>query len=172
MGKLPNRSSEADGGNTPPPRLLQNAMVDLSHAPAHALRCAAFGVALFVVACGPTKSTAAGTIAGTVYYDGSAAGGGRPLGIAVYKTYPPSGPPVTYQLVDKYQFPYHYVIDGLSPGTYYVGALIDVDPADTRYVGMLNPKRDPHGYAGSGQQVRVEEFHGTSGVDVVLEEHR
>lgn len=129
-------------------------------------------VILPVSACGPTKSTSTGTISGTISYEGSASGAGRPLGIAVYKTYPPSGPPVAYRLVDEYQFPYRYVFDGLSPGTYYVGALIDVDPADTRYVGMLNAKRDPHGYAGNGQQVKIEDFQGTSSVDIVLQDVR
>ena len=123
-------------------------------------------------ACGPTKATPTGTISGTISYDGHSAAAGRPLGIAVYKTYPPSGPPVAYRLVDEYQFPYRYVFDGLPPGAYYVGALIDVDPTDTRYVGMLNAKRDPHGYAGNGQQVRIEDFGGTAGVDILLEDSR
>jgi hypothetical protein len=136
------------------------------------LRWVAMGVGLSVAACGPTKSSPGGTIAGTISYEGPAAGGGRPLGIAVYKTYPPSGLPITYQLLDNYQFPYRYVFNGLSPGSYYVGALIDVDPADTRYVGMLNPKRDPHGYVGKGQPVRVDDLQGASGADIALEDVR
>ncbi len=133
-------------------------------------RSAVMGAIVLIAACGSTRSAPAGTITGTISYDGSAAGGGRPLGIAVYKTYPPSGMPIAYRLVADYQFPYRYVIDGLPPGTYYVGALIDVDPADTRYVGMLNAKRDPHGYAGNGQQVEVEDLHGSSSADIVLQD--
>lgn len=130
------------------------------------------GIVLSVASCGETRSTPTGTIAGTISYKGPATGGGRPLGIAVYRTYPPSGIPVAYRLVHDYQFPYRYAIDGLAPGAYYVGALIDVDPADTRYVGMLNAKRDPHGYAGNGRPVQVADLHGASSADIVLQDVR
>ena len=131
---------------------------------------ATVALVLAAVSCGSTQTGGAttGTIAGTIASSGAAAGGGRPLSIAVYRRCPPSGPPIAYQLVETYQLPYRYDFVGLAPGTYCVGALIDVDPADTRYVGMLNAKRDPHGYAGTDRPVMVGEFSGASGVDIKL----
>jgi hypothetical protein len=111
-----------------------------------------------------------GTITGTITYSGAAGGGGRPLSIALYPRCPPKGAPLAVQLVEKYELPYRYRFDGLSPGSYCVGALIDVDPADTRYVGMLNPKRDPHGYAADGHVISVEQFSGASGANITLED--
>lgn len=108
------------------------------------------------------------TISGEIAYTGSAAGGGRPLAIAVYRTYPPSGPPVAWRLVENPKFPYRYTFDGLAPGNYVVAASVDVDPSDTRYVGMLNVKRDPHGYSSGGQLVHVDAMHGVAGMDVAL----
>lgn len=94
-----------------------------------------------------------GVITGTVDYDGVAAGPGRPLALAVYRTFPPSRPPVRTALIDGYDFPVRFSFHGLSPGTYYVGASIDVDRADRRHAGMLNPALDPFGYAGEGAPV-------------------
>ena len=131
---------------------------------------ATLALALAAVSCSSTQVGAAttGTIGGTITYAGAAAGGGRPLSVAVYRRCPPSGPPIAYQLVETYQLPHRYEFVGLPPGTYCVGALIDVDPADTRYLGMLNAKRDPHGYAGTDHPVTVGEFSGASGVDIKL----
>lgn len=86
--------------------------------------------------------------------------------------YPPSGPPVAWRLVEEYELPYRYVFDGLPPGRYVVGASIDVDPADTRYPGRLNPLRDPHGYARGGWLFNVDSFAGVDGADIVLEDPR
>jgi hypothetical protein len=116
---------------------------------------------------GPAPS---GTISGTITYAGAAAGGGRPLSIAIYGHCPPKGPPLAFQLIETYTLPYRYQFDGLTAGAYCVGALIDVDPADTRYVGMLNPGRDPHGYAAHGHVVSVETWNGASSVDITLED--
>jgi hypothetical protein len=140
--------------------------------PNASLACTALACVLATISCGSTKTGAApsGTIAGTITYAGAAAGGGRPLSIAVYAHCPPSGPPVAYQLVETYRLPYRYQFVGLSPRTYCVGALIDVDPLDTRYVGMLNPKRDPHGYSASERPVVVDELAGASGIDITLED--
>jgi uncharacterized protein (DUF2141 family) len=112
------------------------------------------------------------TITGTIYYEGSAAAPGRPLSIAVYTSFPPSGAPLATQLVESYDFPFHYHFDGLKPGRYYVGALIDVDRADTRYAGMLNRVRDPFGYAAKGAPTELEIDRGAAGADITLEEHR
>ena len=111
-----------------------------------------------------------GSISGSIAYDGPAAGGGRPLAIAVYRTFPPSGPPVAWTLVETYAFPFRYSFDGLPPGTYFVGAAVDVDPADTRYVGMLNAERDPHGYALEGGRIEVTSVEGSAGADIRLED--
>ncbi|MBI4509524.1 MAG: hypothetical protein HY698_07790 [Deltaproteobacteria bacterium] len=119
---------------------------------------------------GDTSLPPGGTISGTISYTGPAAGGGRPLSIAVYRTYPPSGPPVAWRLVEEYKFPYHYYFENLPPGSYTVGASLDVDPADTRYLGMLNAKRDPHGYASHGKLVSVDAMHGVGGADLKLED--
>lgn len=125
----------------------------------------------FVAGCGNSGSTTAsgGTISGTINYTGTAAGGGRPLAIAVYHRTPPSGPPVAYRLVESYEFPYRYSFDNLPPGNYVVGALIDIDPTDTRYTGMLNTKRDPYGYSNGGAVVHVDEQHGAVAMDIKLE---
>ncbi|MBI2892979.1 MAG: hypothetical protein HYY06_05470 [Deltaproteobacteria bacterium] len=114
----------------------------------------------------------AGTISGTITYDGPAAGGGRPIAVAVYRNFPPSGPPVSWKLLETYELPVRYSFDGLPPGNYWVGAAIDVDPADTRYVGMLNPRRDPHGYALEGRRIEVGEIEGAAGADVRMEDRR
>lgn len=126
---------------------------------------------LLLSSCGPSTGTAAGSISGTISYSG-ALGGGRALSIALYKTYPPKGPPLASQLVQKYEMPYHYFFDGLEPGSYYVGALIDIDPSDTRYPGMLNAVRDPHGYVGNGKPVKLEQLQGAPGADIRLEDPR
>ena len=139
-------------------------------------RCLSWGVLLcvlvsFVSGCGSTGSPTAsgGTISGTINYAGPAAGGGRPLAIAVYRKTPPSGPPVAWRLVESYQFPYRYSFDNLPPGNYVVGALIDVDPTDTRYTGMLNAKRDPHGYSNGGGLVHIDDQRGAVALDIKLE---
>jgi hypothetical protein len=135
-----------------------------------ATMAAGFGLFVAAITCGPSSGPAQGSIEGTITYDGAAGGGGRALSIAVYKTYPPKGPPLATQLLQHYQLPYHYRFSGLEPGTYYVGALIDVDPADTRYPGMLNAARDPYGYVGGGQPVKVAQLQGAAGADVRLED--
>lgn len=127
--------------------------------------------ALFLLGCGggvPDGSM----IGGTIRYDGAATGGGRPLAIAVYATFPPAGPPVTWKLVTEYELPYRYVFEGLPPGRYVVGASIDVDPVDTRDLGRLNPARDPHGYAGGGALFDVDALGGAAGADILLEDPR
>lgn len=141
-----------------------------------ALSRASFGLLLAVATCAPSGPSAhdppAGSIGGTISYDGAAAGAGRALSIAVYRVYPPKGPPVASKLVERYDLPYQYSFDGLDPGTYYVGALIDVDPSDTRYPGMLNAARDPYGYVGGGQPIVVQQFSGVAGADIALREDR
>jgi len=126
---------------------------------------------LLVAMCGPSSGAPQNSISGTISYDG-VAGGGRALSIALYKTYPPKGPPLATQLIQSYQMPYSYSFEGLEPGTYYVGALIDIDPADTRYPGMLNAARDPHGYVGGGQPVQLVQLQGSAGADIHLEDPR
>jgi len=72
--------------------------------------------------------------------------------------------------VDDYQFPYHYTFDNLPAGSYTVGALIDVDTADTRNIGQLNALRDPHGYAANGRLLPVSEQHAEVAADIALED--
>lgn len=115
---------------------------------------------------------AGSTLGGIIYYDGAAAAPGRPLAIALYRTFPPQGPPVATRLVEQYALPYTYLFEDLSAGDYYVGALIDVDRLDTRYAGMLNADRDPHGYAGGGAPVQVGEQVGAVGIDIPLADPR
>lgn len=76
---------------------------------------ATVALVLAAVSCGSTQTGGAttGTIAGTIAYSGAAAGGGRPLSIAVYRRCPPSGPPIAYQLIETYQLPYRYDLVGL-----------------------------------------------------------
>jgi len=131
---------------------------------------------LLTLACGGSSGApSSNSISGTISYTGNV-GGGRALSIAVYSTYPPKGPPLATQLVQKYDLPYHYSFEGLEPGTYYVGALIDIDPSDTRYPGMLNAVRDPHGFVGGGSLPApvkiVDSMQGTAGVDIRLEDPR
>ncbi|MCP4446138.1 MAG: DUF2141 domain-containing protein [Myxococcales bacterium] len=108
----------------------------------------------------PSSVPQAGTISGVIQYDGVAQGPGRTLSIALYRSFPPVGPPIQSELIETYSFPYRYELTDLAPGTYYVGALIDVDRLDTRYSGMLNVLRDPYGYASSS-------LHSTRGVAAV-----
>lgn len=127
---------------------------------------------LFAGACGipgdkPGLPTA-GSISGTIRYGGAGAALGRPLAIAIYRTFPPVGPPLATQLIESYEFPYRYEFSDLPPGTYYAGALIDIDRTDTRYAGMLVESRDPHGYAGDGAPVRLAPGRGVAGVDIDL----
>ena len=135
---------------------------------ARALACCA------IVACGTsaTDSTSPRTssVSGTITYAGPAAARGRPLAIAVYRSYPPKGPPVAWRLVDDYRFPYRYTFDDLPAGSYTVGALIDVDTADTRNIGQLNAARDPHGYAAGGRLLSVSEQHAELGADIALQD--
>ena len=128
------------------------------------------GLALTACVEDAVTSPQGGTISGTVYYAGPAAAPGRPLAIALYSSYPPVGPPAATRLVDSYQFPYDYHFENLAPGTYYVGALIDVDRLDTRHTGMLNAGRDPYAYAPG--PVIVDDLEGASGVDLGLEDAR
>lgn len=115
------------------------------------------------------RAAPAGTLSGTIRYQGAMTAPGRPLAIALYRTFPPSGPPMATRLVERYELPYHYEFTGLAPGTYYVGALIDVDRMDTRYAGMLT-KRDPYGYAGGGEAIRLDASQGAAAIDVDLED--
>ncbi|MBI2388562.1 MAG: hypothetical protein HYV09_03000 [Deltaproteobacteria bacterium] len=138
------------------------------------MRTARAIVCLFCIsllACG-TSETAPQTasISGTITYAGAAAGHGRPLAIAVYRAFPPKGPPVAWRLIEQYQLPYRYTFDNLPPGSYVVGALVDVDPADTRNIGQLNAARDPHGYSASGRLLPVDATHIAEGADIVLED--
>lgn len=129
---------------------------------------------LLLISCADAGSSvpAGSTIGGTIRYEGAAREGGRPLAIAVYATLPPSGPPVAWRVIEQYELPYRYVFEGLPPGRYVVGASIDVDPADTRYLGRLNPGRDPHGYSGGGQPFDVDDYAGADGADIRLEDPR
>lgn len=123
------------------------------------------------VACSDAGRAPRGnTIAGSVFFDGQTAALGQPLAIAVYRSFPPKGPPVAWRYVEQYSFPYRYEFDDLPPGTYYVGALVDVDRMDSRHAGMLNPRRDPHGYAGGGEPIAVTALAGAAGADIRLEE--
>jgi hypothetical protein len=90
------------------------------------------------------------------------------LAIAVYSSFPPSGPPLATQFIERYTLPFRYEFTGLRPGRYYVGALIDVDRMDTRHAGMLNRARDPFGYAGRGAPVDLRVDRGTAGADITL----
>ena len=110
------------------------------------------------------------TIRGTIHYDGPAVGRGRPLAIAVYGSLPPTGPPVRTALLQTYEFPQPFQFDGLPPGTYFVGASIDVDRADRRYAGMLNPELDPFGYVGDGAPITLGDRWGVGGLDITLED--
>lgn len=109
-----------------------------------------------------------GVVTGTINYDGVAAGPGRPVAIAVYTTFPPSGPPVRTALLDTYEFPVRFSFVDLSAGTYYIGALIDVDRADRRYAGMLNPELDPYGYANDGAPVVLSPSEGVGGLAIQM----
>jgi hypothetical protein len=95
---------------------------------------------------------------------------GRPLAIALYRSFPPSGPPVATKLLERFALPYRYEFTGLAPGSYYVGALIDVDRMDTRHAGMLVPERDPHGYAGGGAPIQLGVSQGAAAVEIELED--
>ena len=119
---------------------------------------------------GAVHTAVPGTISGVVHYDGPAAARGRVLAIAVYRSFPPVGPPVATQLIERYTLPYKYEFNGLPPGTYHVGALIDVDRQDSRHAGMLVRGTDPHGYAAGGGPIVVALDRGVAGVDVLMQE--
>lgn len=141
-----------------------------------ALRTCAIGIAGAVLIWGCDDRSEVvfeapgGTLSGTIDYTGAAAGPGRPLSIALYRSFPPKGPPVAAKLIENYSFPQRYQFSGLAPGTYYVGALIDVDRMDTRYAGMLAPKRDPHGYAGAGAPIAIDSTRGAALIDLELKD--
>lgn len=151
------------------------------HSARSSLRVVAIALAsvscwIATLACGwqhdlPTTSRA-GSLSGVIRYDGTMGGAGRPLAIAVYRSFPPSGPPVATRLVERYELPYRYEFSGLAPGTYYVGALIDVDRMDTRYAGMLVPRRDPHGYASGGEPISLTADRGAASADIELRDPR
>ncbi len=140
----------------------------------HAVRLTAVVMPFLLTACAMGSDSQVGppqsVVSGTIHYEGPAAGRGRPLSIAVYGSLPPTGPPLRAVLVEDYEFPYRFTFDGLRPGTYYVGALIDVDRADRRYAGMLNPERDPFGYAGDGVPIVLGERRGVGGLEIRLED--
>jgi len=87
----------------------------------------------------------------------------------LYSSYPPSGRPIRAQLVEDYSLPFSFTFSGLPAGTYYVGALIDVDRMDTTWSGMLNPERDPYGYAGEGTPFEIVDFESVPSADIELE---
>lgn len=91
-------------------------------------------------------------IEGTITYDGAVAGD---LQVAVFATFPPHGEPLAIKRVAGPTFPYHYSIEGLPPGRYFVLAMVDADPTDG---DNFRPKKDPGGAVGgyhSPQSVTV-----------------
>ncbi len=113
-----------------------------------------------------------GTLAGAVHYEGELPTAGRALAIAVYGSFPPTGPPLRALLLERYELPQPFVFEGLASGNYYVGALVDVDRMDTRHSGMLNAELDPYGYFGGGQPIALDAGSGAANLDVVLEDPR
>jgi len=126
-----------------------------------------------LASCGTSDAPSAAptsTVSGAITYAGPAAASGRPLAIAVYPTFPPQGPPVVWRIYEAYTFPFQYSFQQLPPGSYVVGASIDVDPTDTPYLGQLNAKRDPYGYSAGGRLIAVDEQRGAAGIDIALED--
>lgn len=114
----------------------------------------ALACALLFAACGdPDSDTGpAASVEGTITYEGTTVGD---LQIAVFSSFPPRGEPVTVVRIERPVFPYHYNLDRLPPGRYYVLAMIDADPSDG---DNFRPTRDPGGAVGgyvSPQSVTV-----------------
>jgi len=81
-----------------------------------------------VVDSGDTDVIPAGTIQGTVTYEGSETGS---LTVGIFTDCPPAGPPagMVYQQIAEPSFPQNYELTGASAGDYYVVAILDVAPA-------------------------------------------
>ncbi len=115
---------------------------------------------------GPASSSPpSAAIAGTIAYDGAVAGD---LQVAVFATFPPHGEPLAIKRVAAPTFPYHYSIEGLPPGRYFVLAMVDADPADG---DNFRPQKDPGGAVGgylSPQSVTVGMAQGPARGDIQL----
>ena len=104
-------------------------------------------------------------IEGTITYDGTVAGD---LQVAVFASFPPHGEPLAIKRVAGPTFPYHYSIDDLPPGRYFVLAMVDADPADG---DNFRPQKDPGGAVGgylSPQSVTVAMPQGPARGDIQL----
>lgn len=128
-------------------------------------------VCLWLGCGGGTSGTEAGMDV-TITYDGKIANHGQPLAVAVYETYPPKGPPLTYKVVEDYSFPSTVRFEGLPPGEYVVGASIDLDPSDTPHVGMLKAGVDPFGYAGQAKKIQIQHDTPPTSIGVTLQTPR
>ena len=111
----------------------------------HALAFMALA-SLGAVGCDDQASTKTsslpGAIEGTVNWQGPVNGD---LQVAVFSSFPPRGEPVAVQRIQNPSFPYHYHVDGLPPGRYYVLAMVDANPDDG---DNFSPSRDPGGAFG------------------------
>ncbi|NLH47943.1 MAG: hypothetical protein GX444_04985 [Myxococcales bacterium] len=82
------------------------------------------------------------TLSGTLYYDGDAATAKSKVMIAINDVWPMTAAPLYYVYIDipETGFPFDFTVGVDRTGTYYVLAIIDVDPEDR--VGMT-PGLDP-----------------------------
>lgn len=80
----------------------------------------------------PPDAAPATRIAATVAYDGDAEGS---LILAVFTSFPPSGPPIGFAQDATPEFPAALTVDDVPAGTLYVLALLDVAPASPTQPG-------------------------------------
>ena len=85
-----------------------------------------------------TPAPGKAAIYGSIAYSGDKSG---KLSIVGFPSDPPAGPPgIYYGVADEVSsFPMDYAYDAVKPGTHFVYAFIDVDPAD----GLKNTDLDP-----------------------------
>lgn len=77
------------------------------------------------------------SVRATVRYAGAKSG---PLGVGVFASNPPMGPPLAFQRVASPIYPAGVTLEGVSPGAaVYVVATIDVDPASPTVPGPEDP---------------------------------
>ena len=105
------------------------------------------------------------SVHGVVHYAGKVEG---PLVVGVFRSFPPRGPPLASERIERPAFPQAYAFDHLPDGRYFVLAIVDSDPMDgERY----HPKRDPggaYGFVGNPWSLSISNADGAQQIDIEL----
>ncbi len=91
----------------------------------------------------------------TVEYEGEAPGEG--VVVAAFTSWPPSGPPLSFGVIEESELPQTATLEGFVPGTYYFYAAYDVPP-----ISPMPGMEDPQGVS---EAVEVD---GTDDIEITI----